>query len=522
MYEHPNLVEIDKYLVFHEPLIKGTGICGLAGDYHDPSKGTTLILSKDRSFRVEWHEGAHSFLSQITLLGLIANTLTYSIHFLLKEIQFSQGNIDDIKMKSSVTMRLIAIRERILQNFLVIHEMFALFTEKRGILGQSFFDSMDNFDRLYEHTSKALTLSDAKFLTKGRNEHKKAFDYICKFEKEYGHLRYAGDAAEFIVHLLPTVITNVNPKDLMYGSADVAVRAISNPHFVLQKLLSEIPKWAPDSSIHRTPDFLDLIIKSINKQSKYNDIFKNMKKFGDWFSDYINIIPLSEQFKDMFKALLSLHLKYFYFPMAIKNERLRRHVNFVELDKETWVEQKRTLEEHAKGDVKQQVTGIFSEGKENLIYDPLSIPPPVTLISDKKDLTLVVRSDLYNPLGLNHLLYSFTELVVMETSINPSLVDDQSELSYPILCFSDLCETKTYQCEKGYGKCMLPQKMINLVKHVKNTSWIDIDPLLICCKDRIAKFAKVSQFKKCFDKPITAPFRIKKTSPKLYGTKMKY
>ena len=69
---------------------------------------------------------------------------------------------------------------------------------------------------------------------------------------------------------------------------------------------------------------------------------------------------------------------------------------------------------------------------------------------------------------------------------------------------------------------MLPQKMINLVEYVKITRGIDIDPSLICCKDGIAKHIKVSQFKKGFDKPKTAPFRIKKISPKLYGRKFKH
>ena len=87
MSNRPNFIEIDKLLVSHKPLMRGSGICGLVGDYHDPRRGTTLILSKDRSFRLEWHEGAHSFLNQITPLGLIINTLTYSIHILLKETQ---------------------------------------------------------------------------------------------------------------------------------------------------------------------------------------------------------------------------------------------------------------------------------------------------------------------------------------------------------------------------------------------------------------------------------------------------
>ena len=109
----------------------------------------------------------------------------------------------------------------------------------------------------------------------------------------------------------------------------------------------------------------------------------------------------------------------------------------MDVDKDLWYPMKLFEAKSTTGFLRSLMPNDYIKATESIAYDPLSIPPPVTLYQEKNGLKLAIRSDAFNPKGLMHFMYIFTEMCLTEMLLSPGLAQKKEKYDYPVFCFSD-------------------------------------------------------------------------------------
>lgn len=506
-----NIKKVDRLYVSHAPIIKTTGMCGIAGFRHDPSTGATLLLSEDRSFLDEWHEGAHSFITQRTPLGFLIVLLSNALHFLTRDLFFNEFDNTTRKKKNAVLKRLHEIRKIFISNYRILHEMFALFTERRGII-----------EKFYEkgRFAKIITEMDREIfgLKEGWQEHKKALILIHKLLNEYKDVFLVGNFVELLLNYSPVLITNVNPETLLYDEWNKIKNALPYPITLLEELINDPPNWASSQNKDRWIDAFRFLINRINSISKYQHIME-IPYASEWIPRFLELLPLSEKFRDGFNELYAETWKYFWIIGGERQKELKQYVEFIEVPLAEY--KKRYGEIQQANTLWKEIFGVEREDKKEVIaQDPITISPPTALLGNQNELMLLVRSDIYNTANaFSHMAYRHFEIGLSDKIFEGPRKGIETE--EPIICFYSYTNLKNIvNCDKGPGKCGPSDMLYFFMKVVNQKKPLAFNPILVCCREEKAIISRTSEFLKESKNLAQFPFRIVEHKPMMFGFKM--
>ena len=513
MKSSSKILEVDPIVINHNKLKKAIGIAGLEQPYHDPKIGTTfIIVPRDKPFTIEWHEGAHSFITQRSCLGLILSLFSAILHVLFNEMDLEQLSDNEYKEKLYAFRRIRELRESIIQNFSLSHEIFAMISERRGIIEKSISEG-GQFNKIIEKVSETIASLDIDVFKDGYDIHKKALDTIYKISDIYGHYLYIALASEWILNFAPCLITNVKASTLIVGKEEITP-GIININNIYNSLIDNPPKWTPNPFVYNkiTP-FFEKLIENINLLSIYKNIFTNIRNLNNWLTELHSILPIGKKYRKLYDKIMANTLKYALIGGTERQNQLKKYAQFENKDKKTHLNLiNKTDLPRFKKHLEDSLGFKLPDKKESISQEVLLIPPPLTLLIDAEGFRLYVRADINTPYGLFHMAYRTAEMGIIEDVLDKE--------PYPILCFFSYCDFKHESCKYGSENCIMGDKIKDLLINYENSNKKSLKPILICCKDNFSYFV---EFKDSEYKPNISfrfPFKLIVFDPKLSGRRI--
>jgi len=510
------IIEINPLLLEHDYLIRSPEAFGLNRPFTNTLTGLTFVISKDRVFTQEWHEGAHSFITQRSTLGLVLSVLSSILHNLFFEMDLENEKLskDDYQKKLLFFKRVKELRNSIVENCALSHEIFAISTEMRGILEE--FEWLSHLIEEMKQTIVEHFISmDMEINLLGYPVHKKALRLIKNVAEAYGHFFYAIKAAEHILNIAVSLITNVAPSALLYGKEGQLKSVLSAISDAYDYIIEKRPLWAPDGKfLIRSTSFFQIIMEYLSSQSVYKNIFHNFKLLPAWLTELHSLVPIGEKYKGFYDVEMDCNLRYALIEGEPRQAQLRKFVKFEQIDKNDYKKAiKRTdLKEYKK--YLEDSFGIELPEKNEVIYqDPLSIPPPLVLIKEPDSINLYIRSDINTNIGLTHMTYRTGEVGLIEDILNKAPM--------PIICFYDYCHIKPDNCADGPENCAFCECTRRRLASFEQANSKELSIGLMCCKDNFAYFVEL---RSPSYKPMTSfkmPFKMTVFDPVLAGRKIR-
>lgn len=462
------IIEVDPIFVNHEHLIKSTGICGLSKSYHDPYSGLNIVLSRDNPFRKQSHEGAHSYITQTGYLGFLMMLLTNTIYILFLKLLKKRTSPEKRKKILLTMKRLSKIRRKLTENFRVLHEIFAICTEEREIIKRYRQKYGDNEKKFREECIKELY---GLQFSEGRKEHIIALDFSNLLYKIYEEFMYIDLIAHVLLRFFPIILTEIEPSILLYRDCDKRITNLLNiKDTLLDSLINDVPRWAPDPSLRHIYDFGHEITKRLESMCKLKP-----------FSKYISL--LNEDCGRKFWAILPLDDNEKHNLVSICRYDNLYNLILTDKKKDQLIKLGKSRDRNIK--VSQSKSGSKENDWDRFFSDPLRISPPIALIREGNHLILAVRADVNNPEGLSHMYFRNAQIGIIDMML-------EDDLDRIILCFQSYAPLYSDDCSRRPENCLTTKLFYTVGKVCKPVLKLESTPTLICCKDNIARVFRLS------------------------------
>lgn len=468
----------NKFIVDHKSLIKGFSPLGLDKIYHDPSVGLTVILTEDKLFSHEWHEGAHHFITQKDYLGFVMSTLSDAL-WVLVQMYIKRRNDPET---ADVVRKLYYIRAELLKRYHIPHEIFAITTEIRGNIQKTIKEQghgeestkeiKDGFNELYNSITKNTD-----------NElYSIAFNWINSIIEKFGDIFYINSIINWSTNFLLLDFLDTDIRDLLSRNVNEIAELLPNPLHFFKWLMDNRPNNFPENFVKSGIKLDKLMFKYKNLENKVPKIIEKGDLLLRWAQSIRSIFYPNETALAAFDSFLLRDLKYLLIVVPEIQRQWEEKTEFKKFDETLSTKQSKYVRsQHLKiQNLYSSISKKDSESEKYIIWDPLNIPPPITITNDGQNLKFLIRQDINQPDAIPYL-----SLKLADFPISDSIISRNDET--PIICIQNLCNKKILRCHEGLGKCGTSITLLELYKSM------GLNPTLLCNAYEEALIFKVSE-----------------------------
>jgi hypothetical protein len=492
-----NIHVIDPLGADHRKFIQNMGCCGIDRSFHDPNTGTNLIFTHgDELSKNLLHEGAHSFLSQRGPSGILLSLFSNAIHVLFIELQNTELNGDDRNKVSNAINRLLYLRNSFVENMALSHEIFAIGTEIRGMSDIALSQGGGPYSVIERRLDSLISPVMETVKNQGAQIHKKALKVITVFAEVYGFPDIAECIAESIIHYLPSLITNVTPSTLLFGTDEEIMTVNPEVKGIYRAFLKNPPKWA--NSILNVKylygiqyliglgkykaGIMQAVADVMRVCSLHGNVLINHQKFEKWIPEFMSLVPIGPRLRQIFHSLMADTLRFTWAGSEKRKEQLKQFAKFEKIPRKDYEPFNYDLDRLLIKKKYEDLGFVLPEKNETVVMnDPMALPPPAFLIITQGTLNLLLRSDLNCIDFIDFLSYRFIEIQLFEFILG------EFKDSKPFICLYYHSSSKGETCCLGHEKCCVNVRLRGLMKSYSQSKAVN-PPLVICCQKDFALF----------------------------------
>jgi len=482
----------NKFSINHKPIMKGLHLIGLADLFHDPRTGFTVLISEDKPFSAEWHEGAHHYLSQRSILGFILNTLSNILYVLA--FNLINKNIDLSILKKIQIIHFI--REALIDCYNIPHEIFAINTEFHGIIQN--IKGSNNFtsENLKIVKSEIEKIENRIRGLPSSSHHHIALGWSYKLADTFRDIFAPKFISEWIATFPLLEFLTIPFNDLLLKNKDELKMITPYP--------THLFKWLVENkSANLNDEVYSLLLKYEKFDKRISKLIDSPYLF-QWIESIRTFLVDNNITTDVFDYALANDMNYLLItPEKIsewekKAEFKTLDENLTQVQTEKVLSMCNSLRYFLSNLLKKE---IYSD--KILIQDSLHIPPPITLTTEDDKLVFNIRSDINTPQALSYISLKLVDLPFADT-----VLDHRSR---PIFCIQSLYKDNRLKCKEGLGKCATSSMLLGFY----NSSGVNFG--LVCCKENEATILNVSELIKKKPNIFTGKFEIKEVPLNLKG-----